>query len=356
LKRGIYDGTRTRGKSVGRYHMDINHTPDAIISKEKKVEIYNQYVNPNIERSAKETRRAMAVYYPGWEPRGGMVFEADVWDRAIHIVNPMWNDDETPKDLTKWRVVDYGSEKGINACSWWATGPLRVLLSTKPRILEGIEPERRGEIYSVCYRLLYETGMEIADLVAEIIKMSGNNRERVEDQYDSVTGNTYQTWREVTDREAYWSGTLLDPRSSSQSQQGQTLADIFSRYGIESVVPACGQRDDIQIPRLKDKLRIDWKRTHPFRVDSAGKATLGVPELFFFDGKVGAGVREIEGLRKPDEGARGFINSKDPSHFVDTAKWWASDNPRYMGDEWGTDPKRHEREVAAPTGNPYTGY
>lgn len=338
LKRGIYDGTRTRGKVVGRYHNDIPSTPDVVISEEKKRQIFDQYANPKLARSKKEERRAKAVYWPGWEPRGAMVFDADCWDRAVHVINPLWEDDTMPKGMTLWRSIDYGSAKGTNVCSWWAVAPFGKLLEARPALLAGVPAAKRGEVYAVLYRVLYETGMEIADMCKEVIARSGNERVEVGELRDSATGNTYQYWQEEYKREAFWGGTLLDPRSAAQSQQGQTLEEIFSRYGLKDVRPANAQKDMIQIPRLKDWLRIDWGKDHPFRRDAAGAPMKGCPRLFVFDGRAQAGVAEIEGLRKPDDtqltrSPTQYINKDDAHHFVDTAKYWASDSPRFMGDD-----------------------
>jgi hypothetical protein len=355
LKRGIYDGTRTRGKSVGRYHFDIPSTPDAIVSADKKRELFDMYANPKMDRTKKDERRGLAVYFPGWEPRGRMVFDADVWDRGLHVVAPWWDDGKSPLDMTKWRVVDYGSDKGINVCSWWGVAPLRVMLAGQPDVLAKVPQVLHGEVVAALYRLLYETGLEISDLVREIIRRSHNKREMIGHVSDQVTGNTYQRWKEDRCGETYWGGTILDPRSCAQSQQGQTLEEIFYRYGLQDVRPGCGQRDDIQIPRLKDWLKVDWSKPHPFRRGDGGDPMMGFPRVYFFDRRTDAGVREIEGLRMPDDGARGMINRKDPHHFVDTAKYWASDNPRYMGNA-GREPVI-EGAVAGGEGRTrYTGY
>ncbi|MFZ4696055.1 MAG: hypothetical protein ACOYMV_13100, partial [Verrucomicrobiia bacterium] len=295
LKRGIYDGTRTRGKTVGRYNFDIPSTPDAVIDAGTKKQIYDQYANPKVERSAKDERRALAVYYPGWETRGSMVFDADTWDRSVHVIEPLWKDGETPTGVTKWRSIDYGARTGINVCSWWAVGPLAKMRAGRADLLERVRTEDRGMVVAVLYRLLYESGLEIVDLVREVIARSGNRQELIGEERDESTGNTYQMHREVQDKEQFWGGTLLDGRSCSQSQQGQTLEQIFYRYGLQDVRPACGQKDVIQYPRLKDMLKIDWTQPHPF----TGKP--GRAMLYFFDGRCAMAVREIEGIRTPED-------------------------------------------------------
>jgi len=356
LKRGVYDGDRARGRAIGKYHFDVPSTPDAIVSADSKRKIFDQYANPKIQRTKKEERRALAVYYPGWEPRGSMVFDADCWDRAVHVVNPWWPEGETPAGLTLWRSIDYGSARGTNVCSWWAVGPWRVVLSRNPALLARIPVARHGEVVMACYRLLYETGLEVADLVREVIARSGNVRDEVGELRDSQSGNTYTYWREKAVKESFWGGTLLDPRSAAQSQQAQTLEEIFSRYGLNNVRPARGDKDLIQIPKLKDLLRIDWQKPHPFRRDRDGAAMMGCPRLFFFDGRTNAAVSEIEGLRRPDDAQQArsptqYINKSDAHHFVDTAKYFASDSPRFMGDR-----EAETSGAVEAAGNRWTGY
>uniref|UniRef100_A0A6M3IJ26 Terminase n=1 Tax=viral metagenome TaxID=1070528 RepID=A0A6M3IJ26_9ZZZZ len=335
LKRGIWDGHRTRGKIVGRYHLDVASTPDCIMSAKKKKEAFDEYVNPKISRSRADERRGHACYYPGWEPGSGLLFDADVWQRKLHVINPLWDDDKVPEDWTKWRVVDYASSVGVNVCSWFAVGPE----------------------FAVLYRLIYERGLEIHDFAELIIRMSYNERVFIEHRKEEGTGNIYEYWEERQTHEVYYGGTLLDPRSASQSQQGQTLVDIFIRYGLLDMRGACGQRDEIQIPRLKDWLRLDYNKPHPSAVDYDGKPVMGCPRLFFFDGKTSDAVIEMETLRLPDSDRQssGVMDKRDPSHFIDTAKYWASDNPSYMGDSARIE-RNVERDEANQAGNPYTGY
>ena len=326
IHREVYGRNTWKSKTVSCYHQAIRHVPDVFISAKRKREMFSAYFN-NANLSEKDKRRAVASLFGGWESGSGMVFGPDVWQREIHVINPMWKDDATPRDWTKWRVIDYG-DTNITCCSWWAVGP----------------------DFAVLYRLLYERDLRIHETCRMIIEMSHNRREMLSEQRDEETGNVYQYFKEVQTGEQFYT-TLLDSRSCSQKQQGQLLEDTFSRYGLE-VQASCGQKDMIQIPRLKDDwLRIDMERDHPFRKDDNGEPVKGCPNLFFFDGKTDAAIAEIEGLGEdPNDSTK--INKKHDHHAIDTAKWFASDDPRYMGD------KRYTTEEDSPqtvSSTPFTG-
>ena len=326
IKRDLWDNNNRMGKDIRFYHLDIPHTPDEIISKKKKRSLYDTWVNPAMARSRKDERAAIARYWGGWEEGSGMVFDSDVWQRDIHVIPAPWGENDVPRDLTKWRSIDYGSAKGVNVCSWFAMGA--------------------GDI-GYCYRVLYERGLEIADFVKMIVELSKNERKLIGEQRDASSGNVYQYYEERCVGEEYWGGSILDPRSAGQSQQGQTLEEIFYRYGLRDIRPGCGQRDDIQIPRLKDMMRIDWDKAHPV----TGKK--GCPRLFFIEGETIAAQREIEGARKPEEGQIGFIHKRDPQHWIDTAKYWTSDGPRFMGDYYVQEATEEE---GGGNGNRFTSY
>ncbi len=77
------------------------------------------------------------------------------------------------------------------------------------------------------------------------------------------------------------------------------------------------------------------------------------PYFFIIDGTCQAAVDEIEGLGKDKNDPR-KINMKDTHHFIDTAKYFASDDPQYMGDKW-----RDEDSYGGVSGGdrtPVTGY
>ena len=336
IYRELYRGEQTMGKKVTFYYLSVPTTATVVLGDKKKHGLWLQWVDPGSPRSTKDERAAVARYHGGWEEGSGLVFDSDVWQRRVHVINPLWDDGRAPPDLTKWRSIDYGSESGVNACGFYAVGPLRVMMRDKPDLLERVPEHCRDDIVCVRYRLIYQRGLEIADFVKLIIELSHNEQRLVSRQKDDRTGNTYEYFDEIYTGEMFHGGTLLDPRSAKQGQQGQTLEVIFSRYGLKSIRPACGQHDAQQIPRLKDMLRIDYTKTHPFLRDAEGTPEKGRPFLFFFDNGGGEDISEIEAAEKPPRRdgrqVRGVISTRCQTHAIDELKYFASDDPKYMGD------------------------
>ena len=331
IKRGIYDGRNTRGRTVGRFHMDIPSTPKAIVTESKKKQAYDQYVNPKIDRSRKDERRGLATYFPGWEPGGGLLFDADVWQPRVHIIPDLWEKKVgPPKDWTLWRSVDY-ADRGVTCCSWWAVGPQ----------------------FAVLYRLLYERNLLIADTVQRIIEMSGNERAELPPRDDQVTGNTYKVYKEVSKRETFYRD-ILDSRAAKWRQQGESVIDMFQRYGMSNMDTASSEHNETQIPALKDWLRIDWGVNHPFLKEEDGSPYKGCPKVFVFESCSTPVIDELEGLPENEEGTR--VLSKGHIHdFIDSAKYWASDGPQYLGDYWGKE-DNDEYGPTQPRRTPETGY
>jgi len=321
--------THTRFGTVECYQLSVESTPPEILSKKKRKALYDRWVNPELPRSEKDMRAAVARYWGGWEEGSGLLFDSDVWQRNVHVINPLWADDATPENLTKWRVIDHAPRVGINVCAWFAVGPKRAVM----------------------YRLLYERGLEISQFAKKIIEMSHNEQVFVENVPDDVTGSIHPHYVEKCVREEYWGGTVMDSRSMAQSVQNETFEEIYNRCGIQDIRPASGQADEIQIPRLKSEwMCIDYSKPHPWHKDEDGTPVMGCPRLFVFDGMCGEFVMEVEGLQVSAPGAAGLINKKNPHHSVDCAKYWASDSPCYMGDV------NKEDEDEGRSGNKFTGY
>ena len=338
----IWSGKLQRGsKTVGRYNLDVPSTPDVIIGKKKKKALYDLYANPDIVRDKKTERRGLAVYFPGDEPGAGLCFGPDVWQRDLHVINPLWADDKAPRDWTKWRVIDYADKK-TTCCSWFAVGPIRV-------------PDYGSMTIAVLYRLLYESDMLVADVVERVIQMSHNTRIETEPLVDDRTQATYKTFDEVQTGEQYFAD-IIDPRIAEQRKESGTVLELFQRHGIRDITPAAGQKNAIQIPAFKDWLRIDWDKPHPWKRNEAGELVKGCPRLFLFDGLTQGAIDEIEAMPADENGTR-IIDESFPHDFIDTGKYWASDNPVYMGN-W-TDAGGGGQPVDAKDdtrGTPHTGY
>jgi len=327
LKHQMWDGYDTTGKSIGRYHLSIDSTPEVIIGKKKRKQLYDQWANPDKLRNEKDARAAVARYWGGWEEGSGLVF--DEWDRNTHVIPPLWKDDKTPRDWTKWRVIDYG-DNGVTCCSWWAVSPKQ---------------------FAICYRILYERGMLISEVAKEVIHRSHNEQVDTGTKVREKTGLVYSIFKEEQIGEVFYN-SLLDSRSAAQDHQGPTLLELFSYYGLE-LTPACGQKNVIQIPRFKDWLAIDRSKPHITRKNKDGTPYMGAPRVYFFEGQTEYGVIEIESLER-DKNDPSKIAARQDDHFCDTAKYWASDSPAYYGDIYADDDSIVDLVGREKT--PYTNY
>lgn len=322
----LWTGENTHGRIIGRYMLSVASTPDAIVSPVKKAELYRQFADPSVQRSEKQKRAAIARYWGGWEQGSGMVF--DEWDRSIHVIDPLFDDDKVPRNWTKYRSIDFG-DNNISCCVWLAVNP------------QGI---------AFVYRCLYERGMNIATLAREIITRSHNVQNEIGTINDHDNGAVYKLYEEVQSEEQFYT-SVIDSRSAAQMKMGATLLNIFQRYGLE-LSPACGQKNAIQIPRLKDWLRIDYEKYHISRKDSEGKPMKGAPRMYFFDGRTYDAVREIETLQQHPEDPSKFALHQD-DHACDSLKMIASENPAFYGDLDA--PQDDTGEYVEPC-DPVTGY
>lgn len=342
VKRELWDGEKPEegamDLSVGRYNLSINSTPEVFVTKKRREsDIWRWEHREELNMGLSEQRRLVATLWGGWEEGAGRVFGLECWQRDIHVIEPLWKDNETPgkEKATLWRVIDYG-DSGVTCCSWFA-------------VLKN---------YAVLYRLLYERDMHPAQTARKIIEMSHNTQIKVGTDKDLESGDIRMFHEERIEPkvgEEYYR-TILDSRSFAQRQQGETVGDLFSRYGLECE-PTSGEQNFTssggQIPALKDWLTIDWTKPHPWRKQADGEPFMGRPMLYFFalPNIIQDAVGEIEGLGvHPNDESK--INPKNEHHFIDTAKYWASDGPTFMGDE--------DNEVTEPLKplerTPYTGF
>lgn len=329
IKPKLWEEQDTKGKTIGRYRIDVTSVPDVIVSPKRKQELWKQWVDPEVQRDEKQQRAAIARYWGGWEEGSGLWIET--WNRRYHVVPPLWDDDKCPNDWTKWRVIDYG-DNGVTCCLWFAVGP-------------------KG--YAFVYRELYERGLTIAEACRLICTMSGSTQVQTGEYKDDATGNVYQVFEERMGREVYYN-TILDSRSCSQRQQGETLEAIFCRYGVE-VTPACGQKNVIQMPRMKEWLRLDFEKEHLTLRGPNGERVKGSSRLMVFEGRCPNLVHEVESCQR-DKNDPSKIAAKQADHAVDCVKYWASDEPCYMGDQWREPEVENNGLPPRRTGAKFTGY
>ena len=350
VKRLFWDGRIEKGGRtvrIGRYNKDIPSTPNALISQEKKQEAFDMYANPRIERDEKLTWRGHAVYFPGWEPGGGLCFTPDVWDRQFHIIPRLWDDEKTPKWITKYRSMDY-ADKGNTSVIWAAFGPLwRIATETGRMLNKGCD---RNRIVGIVYRTLYDNRLNIATAAKMIIDKSHNRRVKVDEEEDTEAGTTYTIWSEVMDGETIHE-TYLDRRIGKQGREGgRNVRDVFEQHGID-VSDACANHNSNQIPALKDLLRIDMTKVHPFNLTEDGEPLMGSPSLFWF---AGVGAEVIDEIESVGEDPVNVFDQKATHDGIDSLKYLASAAPTYMGD--ATDDENNGARGNLPPKTPFTGW
>ena len=348
IKRTIWDADEDDPRTIGRYNKDIPSTPDAVVSKKKKQDAYDIYVSPKVKRDKKTVRRALACYYPGWEPPSEAVFDPDVWDEKHHIISRLWDDDSTPKSFTLARSCDY-CDKKITAVGWFATMTLGHLESaTGVPMNDGVD---KSMVVNILYRSIYEENMLVAGLVKQIVEMSHNERISLGTQRDFETGNICEHYRELQRNEQFYID-VLDSRIGAQRQQGEKAIELFERYGMTEIEGASGLPNADQIPALKDKMRIRWQKPHPWHKDDEGKPLMGCPCLFFIEGVADGIIDEIESIPQ-DTGtfakSSPIIDKRYTHDGIDMLKYWASENVGWMGDD-APPPE------PPPEGNKFTGY
>jgi len=350
VKRLFWDGRIEKGGrkvTIGKYNKDIPSTPDALISKGKKREAYDLYANPKIDRDEKMKWRGLAVYYPGWEPGGGLCFTPDVWDRSIHIIRRFWDDGKTPSWMTKYRSIDY-ADKGNTSVVWAAFGPLwRIASHCGIELNKGADGRR---IVGIVYRTMFEKGLTVATAAKQIIALSHNRREKIDEEEDEDSGTAY-LWEEQFDREEFYE-TVLDRRIGKiAGGVGRSVSELFEQHGID-VDDACARHNKDQIPALKDMLRIDASKVHPFNRDSEGNPLKGSPALFFF---VGVGEEIMDEFETIAEDERHVFDQRAVHDGIDSMKYLAGAEPTFLGrDEEEEEIVREASKLRTRT--PFTGY
>lgn len=312
--------------NAARYGTGIDDVPDALITKEMKKKLYDQWANPAFERSEHMEREGVARYWGGWQVGGGMVFPE--FKKSIHVIPPIWKDNKPPADWTKVRVIDY-ADSGVTCCSWFAVGPGNV---------------------AICYQVMYERNLVVYETVEQIIMMSGNKMSEVGTEYDELTRVQYTIYEEL-ETESHFEKTLIDSRSGAQLKNGVSLIDLFTRYGLR-VEGASGAPDKQQVPLLRDLLRVDYGRDHIMKKENDGTMTKGAAMLYFVDGYTDMAIHEIENLCLDTGESERLIAKGQDDHAVDTLKYFASEGVTYQGDQFGENATAYDGHI--PT--PYTGY
>ena len=260
-------GKVTKDHTVGVYHAgDIWDAPDWIYPiSEKKKEIIKWETEPLENDDRKRIAEGRARLYGEWHTTAGLVL--DEWNPAVHWIEPLW--EFPPDNLTLYRAIDHGTNNPT-ACIWFAVDPnLNIFI----------------------YRCMYTRGRTVNENVAEIIKLSGNKREPLDNYHDERSGMNFVRYREITQREYVWK-TAMDSRSfSTNTGVNQVpLGQIYKWAGLDRLTKAQGKFTDHWVPMINQLLLPDPTHKHPVTGE------LGAPHLYIFNVPENRPMyREIEG-------------------------------------------------------------
>ena len=181
--------------------------------------------------------------YGSWDVFQGQIFGD--WNPATHVIAPF----VIPNTWPRYRSIDHG-QNAPTACVWFAT-------------------DYDSNVYA--YQEYYQPDAPVSTHVKNIRRMS---------QIQAPSGM-------VEDNYEY---TLIDPSTAQKNREKKmdngtsivySVKDEYYDAGI-STTPA--QNDRLAgINRVREYLKLDPKRYHPFKVDYEGQPIKGAPKLFVFE-------------------------------------------------------------------------
>jgi len=279
--RPFLTGKVTKGHTVRAYTSgDIFDVPDWIYpDTEKAKEVVKWETEPIENDDRKRIAEGRARLYGEWHVTSGLVL--DEWNPAVHWITPLW--EFPPDNHTLYRSIDHGTNNPT-CCLWFSVDPdLNVFI----------------------YRCMYTRGRTVNENVAEIIKLSGNRRELLDNYHDERSGMMLPRYREVTEREYVWK-TAMDSRSfSTNTDSNQVpLGQVYKWAGLDRLTKAKGNFTDHWVPLINQQLLIDPNHKHPVT------GQMGAPHTYIFDLPCNRPIyREVEGWVYEEQ--KGRIDNKN---------------------------------------------
>lgn len=248
IKNELWDGKYTFGKTVGRYKISMEEVPDTVLSAERKVELYKQWVEEPRKNQDEETiRKAEARFYGGWESGSGLVISNFYPEH--HIIPPYNRLHPIVKGATKYRGIDHGLTRPA-AAAWAEIFPW-------------------GDM--VVYREYYERGRIIPYHARRIVELSGNLI--IEDGVyeDDEILEPYKSFsEEIGEHGEEYEQSLMDGNSFATPAQERacTIGQLYQDCGLECS-PAKMNKNFSKsdpaggaIPRMKMWFDLDQNRPH----------------------------------------------------------------------------------------------
>lgn len=313
-----WTGADTLGMTIGRYKIDRQQIPFAIISEESRKQHYYKYIeHPRLTGNQKAIRSGESHYHGTFETGEGLVY--DNWLPHVHWITPF----DIPKTWTRCRAIDPG---GTTAMGWGAISPWGDLILDK-------------EYYDT-------TALGIADTVRKIVAMSGNRLLEVPgSRAPGADGNVHVQYEEQFCGEEY-AFTVMDGRSFKHpsGETGITLGMKFAAEGLRCT-PASGKKNVDAIPLVKEWLEIVPEHVHilirmkvinpltgkPYTeiMTPGGVPLKGAPRLYVFNTLRHFRTHIESYMNKGDLANDPAPNQDD--HDMDWLKYMIQAGPRYLG-------------------------
>lgn len=168
----------------------------------------------------------------------GQIFEE--FNPSIHIIPPF----QIPNTWERFRAIDHG-QNNPTSCHWYAV-------------------DYDGNIY--VYQEYYQEKSVVSKHVAMINKMS---------QIRNTNGEV------LTDQYAY---TVIDPSTHAKTKEKDGYRFSVADEYLDAGIPTIAAQNDViaGINRVKEYMKIDPLRIHPFLKDPDGESIMGAPRLFIF--------------------------------------------------------------------------
>jgi len=315
----LFTGEMTAGCYISRYSCDIFDLPDWVYSEEAKRSAKKEWEEePIANNDIAKLREGRARLYGEFHVSGGLVFQE--WDKAIHTID----DFEIPKEWTKYRYIDHG-RKEPTACLWAAVSP-------------------SGDIF--LYRELYALDKTIQENVKEIIKLSGNVRERIE-RYVDDAGIFVERYAEMMVGEKFVR-TRLDSRSMAKALDdgSMTVGQVYERAGLR-VMPADGHGTEHQASIAQELFKLDYERKHYATGNDGGPRIYVFKSLEKFIWEIQQYVNEEVTRKDRDSGRtrKGERPKAKNDHLMSCLLFLACDNPRFIPGASIPDHKRNEEKI-----------
>ena len=174
------------------------------------------------------------------------VFSGQIYDEfnpRIHVLNQPF---EIPQQFERFRAIDHGTATGHATCCLWGA------------------VDFDGNVY--IYQEYYREDEVVSKHVENINKMSEIRNTRGEVMQD------------------HYSYTVIDPSTHAKTKEKNgyrfSIADEYLDAGISTIAAQNDVRAGIN--RVKEFLKVDPTRYHPFLKDEEGEPRLGAPRLYLF--------------------------------------------------------------------------